>query len=878
LTAENPIKSINSGITDRHLLAALEGAGLGVWTHEKASGHIRWSEFLCRLLGYSIPNAPTTLASWMKLVHPADRQAVQTAITSLRREGELEFQMRSNNGSWSRLHLRLCPVETETNDAPQITMGTIAHNVHHPSAPQPTHPLYRVLNSLPSHIAVIDHRGVIVAVNQPWRDFFSANLGSAARQEQYAYAGINYLDACQSLLGDEEIGAVKAGIQAVLAHELSIFSTEYPCHSPDQQRWFSMTAMPLDDGSGGAVIAHTVITEQKLAEQALKAQLQLTDEIIDSAPGIFYLLDDTGSILRWNKNLEAISGYDSAAISRIGPLGFFNPETKLLVSKAIEETFINGQASLDALLVTKDGRSIPHYFSGRSIKLDDKQYVIGFGVDMTEQQQSASELELHRNDLQAMVDQRTRQLQHSEARMRAILHASPLGIGVVVERQLREVNEAMTTITGYSAEEMLGRSARLLYPSEAEFSRVGEEKYAQIRAHGIGTIETVWRQKNGASRHILMASAMIDPEDPSLGSSFTAFDITERKLIEEALEANEKFLRAITDALPCMVSQWDKDGCCRFANRAYQEWFGKTPTQMQGKTIRHVLGEKLFLLNQPHIEAVIRGERQQFERTLKKPSGEISHLLIDYIPEHTGDNVIGFYAMVTDVTLVKLAEAKLEESQQLLRQLLIRQDQIRESERNHLARELHDELGQLLTGMHFMVSALQLSANVTTSQTDQFALELKTYLDQTQAVVRRITRDLHPAQLEEGLLPALEALATEFSSRSGITCRLTLSGADPQLNITDATSIFRIAQESLTNVARHAQAGSVSMHIESTEEFLNLKIEDDGRGFDTALLRSHGLSFGLIGMHERAALLDATLKIVSTPGYGTNIEVGIPLK
>lgn len=68
------------------------------------------------------------------------------------------------------------------------------------------------------------------------------------------------------------------------------------------------------------------------------------------------------------------------------------------------------------------------------------------------------------------------------------------------------------------------------------------------------------------------------------------------------------------------------------------------------------------------------------------------------------------------------------------------------------------------------------------------------------------------------------------------------------------------------------------MHIESTEEFLNLKIEDDGRGFDTALLRSHGLSFGLIGMHERAALLDATLKIVSTPGYGTNIEVGIPLK
>lgn len=499
--------------------------------------------------------------------------------------------------------------------------------------------------------------------------------------------------------------------------------------------------------------ARRVSTEQKLAEQALKAQLQLTDEIIDSAPGIFYLLDDTGNFLRWNKNLETVSGYDGASISRLGPLGLFAPETKPLVSQAIAETFIKGQACLDAPLVTRDGKLVPHYFSGHSIKLNGRLCLIGFGVDITEQKQSAAELEHHRNDLQAMVEERTRQLQHSEARM-----------------------------------------------------------------------------------------------------------------------------RTITDALPSMVSQWDKTGRCRFANRAYQEWFGQTSAQMQGQTIRQVLGESLFLRNQPHIAAAIRGEHQQFERTLKKPSGEIGHLLINYIPERVGEDVIGFYAMVTDVTLVKRAEAKLEKSQQLLRQLLVRQDQIRESERKHLARELHDELGQLLTGMHFMVSALQLSSNVSSSQSNRMALELETYLNQTQAVVRRITHDLHPAQLEHGLLAALEALATEFSSRSGVACRLTLSGADPQLNGTDATSIFRIAQESLTNVARHARAHSVSLHIESSEKRLNLKIRDDGQGFDRAALRARGLSFGLLGMQERAALLGATLQIDSVPGSGTTIEIEIAIK
>ncbi len=894
MTAETQIKFHDFSITDRHLLAVLEGAGLGVWLHEPATGRILWSDFLCRLLGYSSLEAPTTLAAWVALVHPADRQAVLAGINAVASAGsgcgELEFQIRCNSGAWSWVALRRCQVAAESNASALLTMGTVAMATIRPASSTEAHTAsgndlssqgassqHRVLDSLPSSIAVIDRAGLIVAVNQPWRDFACANNGSVIGLKQRAGVGNSYLDACQDLNGNGDISAIKVGIQAVLAGELPIFSAEYPCHSPTEQRWFTMTAMPLDDEAGGAVIAHTTITEQKLAEQALRNQLQLTSEIIDSAPGIFYLLDDAGHFLRWNKNLEKLSGYDGEAIAKMGALAFFDRDTKPRASKAIEETLTKGQSFLDASLLTQDGRYIPHYLTGRSTELNGKLCIIGFGVDITEQKRNALELEHHRRHLQHRVEERTRQLQHSEARMRSILQASPLGIGVVHERQLREVNEAMSSITGYSAEEMIGKSARILYLSDAEFNRVGEEKYAQIKSYGRGVIETVWRQKTGALRHILLASALIDPGNPALGSSFTAFDITDRKQIEQALAANEIFLRAITDALPSMVSHWDNALHCRFANRAYLEWFGKTPEQMQGKSIRGVLGEKLFMLNQAHIEAAIRGEGRRFERTLKKPSGEIGHVLVEYIPERSGNEVSGFYVMVTDVTMIKLAETELEESQQALRQLLVRQDQIRENERNHLARELHDELGQLLTGMRFMVSALQLTSNVTTSQANQIALELEGYLDETQAVLRRITRDLHPTQLEHGLLPALEVLATEFYGRSGVASRLTLIGPDPVFNLSDATSIFRIVQESLTNVARHAHAKSVSVHIESTAGYLNLKITDDGQGFDMALPSSNGQSFGLVGIQERAALLGATLKIISSPGQGAVIAVEIPI-
>jgi len=117
--------------------------------------------------------------------------------------------------------------------------------------------------------------------------------------------------------------------------------------------------------------------------------------------------------------------------------------------------------------------------------------------------------------------------------MRSILQASPAGIGLTIDRIIQSVNPAMTTLTGYSAAELTGQPARLLYPSEAEYEQVGREKYAQIAQRGIGVVETRWQTKAGAIVHILLSAVPIDPADLSRGVSFAALDITARKQLEQ---------------------------------------------------------------------------------------------------------------------------------------------------------------------------------------------------------------------------------------------------------------------------------------------------------------------------------------------------------
>ena len=201
---------------------------------------------------------------------------------------------------------------------------------------------------------------------------------------------------------------------------------------------------------------------------------------------------------------------------------------------------------------------------------------------------------------------------------------------------------------------------------------------------------------------------------------------------------------------------------------------------------------------------------------------------------------------------------------------------IREEEKSKVARELHDELAQSLTALKMDTNWVRDNVAVAPQQALQKLDEMMVLIDGAVASTRRIASDLRPLLLDDlGLVPAIEWLAGNFSQRHGVACRLSVA-EDLELQEPYATAVFRMVQESLVNVAKHAGATQVDVRVELRDGKILLEVSDDGKGFDVAVPRRPG-SLGLMGLHERAELLQGTVTLTSTPGAGTRVDIRMPL-
>ena len=219
------------------------------------------------------------------------------------------------------------------------------------------------------------------------------------------------------------------------------------------------------------------------------------------------------------------------------------------------------------------------------------------------------------------------------------------------------------------------------------------------------------------------------------------------------------------------------------------------------------------------------------------------------------------------------AQTSLHESQSRLQELAGFLQTVREEERTGIARELHDELGQALTALRIDLGWLrdkcgQLAPPLVDRTEAAYALVVRTI-----AALRRISEGLRPGMLDVlGLAAAIEHHVSQFQERTGIACTLTMNREEFELSEPLATAIFRVVQESLTNVARHAQAQRVAVRIDDNDE-IRVSIEDDGCGFVTSSAKK---TFGLLGMQERVKILGGRIDIASQPGHGTLISACLP--
>lgn len=231
---------------------------------------------------------------------------------------------------------------------------------------------------------------------------------------------------------------------------------------------------------------------------------------------------------------------------------------------------------------------------------------------------------------------------------------------------------------------------------------------------------------------------------------------------------------------------------------------------------------------------------------------------------------------IMDITERKHTVEALKRSQELLRELTAHQDRVKEAERKRIAREIHDELGQTLLALRIDVSMLDARTAKSHPRLNEKVRGALNQIDATVKTIRTIINNLRPAVLDLGLTAAIEWQVSEFRRRSGIACDLFMGEKEFVVDDTRATSLFRILQESLTNVIRHANASHVVIELYQEDNRLVMKITDNGVGIypDT---RKNANSFGLVGVEERIHALGGEFQITSSPGKGTTLTVYIPL-
>ena len=216
-----------------------------------------------------------------------------------------------------------------------------------------------------------------------------------------------------------------------------------------------------------------------------------------------------------------------------------------------------------------------------------------------------------------------------------------------------------------------------------------------------------------------------------------------------------------------------------------------------------------------------------------------------------------------------------EELRQLSRQVLSAQ----EEERRAISRELHDVVAQTLTAINVRLAALKHTALHDTEDLDQNIARTQRLIGESVDIVHRFARELRPAVLDDlGLIPALHSFMTHFTERTGVRTRLTASAEVEQTNIVKRTVLFRVAQEALTNVARHAHASQVEVSVRKMPLGICMTIGDNGKSFQVqrVLLARGSKRLGLLGMRERLEMVGGRLEVESAPGKGTNITAWIP--
>ena len=468
--------------------------------------------------------------------------------------------------------------------------------------------------------------------------------------------------------------------------------------------------------------------------------------------------------------------------------------------------------------------------------------------------------------------------------LQAAFDAAPIGIALSgPDLRFRLVNQQLAEWLGYTSEELIGKSFHTVtHPDDVAVS----ERLADELAHGNPAPSTIHKRYVQKSGHVVWGSlatrSIVDPETGDRITIALIQDIAAQRRNEEltrALSDQTSRLAAIIQKSPLSVILTNEDGSMTYLNRAALELLG--------------LSEAIGALGQ-HIDLVDAGAdgggstilsdlkaagRWNGERYFRALNGEelvavhVTAFRLD--PQQSNAGSLAFVAK--DIRERKKIEQALREREDRLSHLARRLINAQEEERSRIARDLHDDVTQRLAILAVEIGFLQSNPEPSVDALKDKLEDLRTQVLELTDTVRDLSHHYHPSALTHSSLPAaLESLCHEFESRHGIQTRFRGRAETEGVSRTIATAVYRIVQEGLQNIARHASAKRVVLTLEREGGLMRAALLDDGVGFQPESL-GHQSGLGLTSMQERASAIGGSLQIFSEPGAGVRIELTAPV-
>ncbi|HGA2320179.1 TPA: transporter substrate-binding domain-containing protein [Pseudomonas putida] len=451
------------------------------------------------------------------------------------------------------------------------------------------------------------------------------------------------------------------------------------------------------------------------------------------------------------------------------------------------------------------------------------------------------------------------------------------------DSHVRYANHAVEDMLGYAEAELLERPLSDFEPNLTMDRWLELWKGARAGDGGARQFETQCRRADGSLLPVELSLSFLRFRDAEYLVVYLA-DVTERHRALAALRESEARLKGIAGNVPGLVFRLEPapaEGEPEFPyiSEGSEALVGYTPAQIQHPLmgLRNLVHpDDRADYHQVQDLAIASDKDWSWQGRILTRQGEQRWADIKASARRLSNGRVAWDGIVWDITQGKRAELALAQSQEQLRELSAHLESVREEEKARIAREVHDELGQMLTVLKLEVSMCELAFAELDPGLHERLGSMKRLIAQLFQLVRDVATALRPPILDAGIASAIEWQARRFEARTQIPCLVQVPDNLPALSDAKATGLFRILQEALTNVMRHAQAHSVEIELVREDGQLRLTVSDDGTGFCRDQPRP--TSFGLVGVRERVLMLGGSMVLDSEPGEGTSLSVAIPLE